>query len=156
MASRRGPSGRVLPDTEEEAGQALTDRVERAVLDRGRRGQGGRERALDGRLEDLLLGAEVVVHEGGVDPGGLGDAAHRRLLVAALGEFLAGRVQDAVAGGGGRLRLRTGRPSPATGGGGVRHRRGTFTAEARCRRVKASASARCQPRARRWTWHGGC
>ena len=39
------------------------------------RAERGREGDLDGGLEDLFLGAEVVVDQGRVHAGGLGDAA---------------------------------------------------------------------------------
>jgi ribosome-binding factor A len=117
---------RVLPDAEDEAGQALPYVLQGALRECVGGAQGGGGGDLHGRLEDLLLGAEVVVDQSRVDPGGLGDPAHGRLLVAPLGELLPGRDEDPVPGTG-RVRFRT--PRPATlPRGDVTHGRGAFWA----------------------------
>lgn len=71
---------------------------------------------LDRGGEDLVLRTEVVVHERRVDPGRLGDAADRGLVVAALGELGAGRLQDAFTRARPALLLGTGRTAAAARG----------------------------------------
>ena len=70
------------------------------------------DRQLEGGEEEVVLGAEVVVHQRRVDAGGRGDAADRRTGEAVLRERRPGRREDRGAGVG-----RPAAPTPRRSGG---------------------------------------
>ena len=86
-AEHRGPELGTVPGTEEQPHQPLPQAV-RVAGEHLRQHLAGLERQLHGGDEDLLLGAEVVVHQCRVHPGLPGDAAHARGLVAGRRELL--------------------------------------------------------------------
>ena len=66
--------------------------------------QGGERsvhRLVHDRVQDLLLGGDVVVQARGPDPEGLGDVLHRGAVIAAIGEKQAGRVEHGARAGDG-------------------------------------------------------
>jgi hypothetical protein len=87
----------VVPDGQERLHEPLTDLV-------GLGGEHGRQlldrvdRQPHGGHEQVLLGPEVVVDQGRVDPGQLGHPPDGGPLVALLGERPPGRAQDRLPG----------------------------------------------------------
>ena len=109
----RGAELRVGPDAEEHPHQPLPQ-LGRVAGENLRQPLGRVERQLHRRDEDLLLAAEVVVHECGVHVGLPGDAAHGRAGVPLVGELLAGGIQDR----GAPVTAVCGTARPAAGGPG--------------------------------------
>jgi hypothetical protein len=101
---RRADVG-VVPDREEHVEEALG-----GLLDRARDGRPDQLARVDGHLEggeeQLVLGAEVVVHQGRVDPGGGGDRTDRRTGETVVRERRPGGREDRGPG--------VGRPAPPT------------------------------------------
>ncbi len=56
------------------------------------------------RVEHPALGFEVIVQQGGIDIGELGDLAHRHAIDAVAREQFLGRIENALAGGHASLR----------------------------------------------------
>ncbi len=110
---------RIVPDLEDQPHDGRTEPVPRHVECRADLVT-RRERQVEHGLEELVLAAEVVVHEGRVHPGGPGDRPHGRGVEPAGGELRARRVDDGAAGVG-RAGPTTGRPGPGRGGP-TRHR----------------------------------
>jgi hypothetical protein len=88
-------SGLVLAAGQEEADQPPTGRpaVAAELVDLSRL-----ERGTHRGYEQLLLGAEVVVHEGGVHLGPAGDGTDAGTVVAVLAERPPSRLQDRLPG----------------------------------------------------------
>ena len=107
-------------------------------------------RRLDGGEEQLVLAAEVVVHERRIDPGLGRDAADRGAVEPALGERRPGGGQDGVPGVG-----VAGPPAgpAASGRRSVRSSaRSVAAARARASRARAGDDADVEPHRARWPW----
>ena len=97
MAMKTRPVVGLLPDREEACDDLLAQAFRSPARSAGRT-LGGGDRQLDRDFEQLLLGAEVVVHEGRVHLGARGDVADRGSVVAALAELESRGEQDVLVG----------------------------------------------------------
>ena len=148
QGDRRRPGHGVVPDGQERAHEPLRE-LGQAACGHGRDYFGRVEGRAEDAEEQALLGAEVVVDEGGVHPGGPGYVAYRRPVITALGEKPAGGVEHRLPG----ARAARAPPcpchsSPGRGSGGPGHhavRRRSVT-EAKARATTAAPTT--MPRSR--------
>ena len=101
QAEQGKPSLFVVPHRQEDAHQPLARTVD-PTGDHRRHGLARVDAHLEGGHEQVVLGTEVVVHQGRVDSSGRGDAAHRR-----TGEPLG---REALTSGGEMVALVSGEP----------------------------------------------